>query len=175
MSSIDRSIDLVARAKHESHFPNASHRYLAVELEMMALWGFVSPVAVQRLAHAYVRDHTANGWPAHPKLKRLSSLGAVGLLAGNARRDFLNVVKTNLGSLGKTLEPLSIRVPFVKKRGFDGDVVDHISLPLVMPNELFEHIWQHFLNSSSPCWGLDWRSVGQWSVRMIRNYSDIRC
>ena len=141
MSSIDQSIDVVARRMHEAQFPSASHSYLANELEIMALWGFITPVAMQRLAHAYVRDHSANGWPVNPKLQRLSTLGASGLYVQNTRRDFFSVIDSNLGSLGKTFEPLSIEIPFVKKRGFDGDVVTTQTLPIVMPNELFEHIW----------------------------------
>ena len=140
-SSRDDAIESLDERAHKRHFPITGDSFLATELEVLCLWGFISTCLVQRLAYAYKLDQENMSLPVHPRLERLAKLGGSGMYAGNIRRDFFTMLAASVVCM---LEPLWIRIPYITRKGAEGNVAMWQSLPIIMPNVLLEHIWQYF-------------------------------
>ena len=144
-AAIDEVADRAADRDHTRHFPTTGDSFLATELEVLCLWGFISATLVQRLAHAYKLDQENMSLPMHPRLERLAKLGNSGIYAGNIRRDFYTMLTATVACM---LGPLWIRIPYTTQKNTQGDETQWQSLlPIMMPNVVIEHVWNHFANS----------------------------
>ena len=93
-------------------------------------WGHLSTPVVQYLAEAGVQDGLRQD-----NIQKLAGIGAQGVHAGNTRRDLLRVFPVANVPL-----PLEIRVPYIDVKLRHEDL-QFQSLPVIMPNELFDYIY----------------------------------
>ena len=112
-AAIDEVADRAADRDHNRHFPTTGDSFLATELEVLCLWGFMSAALVQRLAYAYKLDQENMSFPVHPRLERLAKLGNSGMHSGNIRRDFFTLLTSTIACM---LEPLWIRTPYINRK-----------------------------------------------------------
>ena len=135
------------------------------------LWaiGLISAPLIQVLADAFCRE-IAGVYNAVPteSMKRLARIGHFGIWTGNARRDLMRQCPLN-----KLLpKPTYIRTPYVDLDG-PQHVPSFMDMPILLPNLMFEQLWQHFehvfAKGLGPGLAQFWNGVRPDDPRLIRH------
>ena len=111
----------------------------ADSLEDMCSWGFIQWPFAQRVAERSCLDNIAYGQWNHPSMRKLATLGSHGRHSSNVRRDALSKFPPAIGNP----ETYDISVPIVKTKG-EQSYPSMASMPIIMPNLLFEAIFRWF-------------------------------
>jgi hypothetical protein len=128
-------------------------------------WGIISSVVVQRIAAAVLADFEAVGATAPLSLQKFALFGTNGEHSRNCRRDLRRYLKPYLITI-PTWQ--MIRVPFVKARSRHRHIIEYMSMPIHMPNLLFEELYQNFPDYFAQMMGRGlnwfWSQVICWAV-----------
>ena len=103
-------------------------------------WGVLSAPIVQRIAHVGVAEVVASGGTPSETLLALADVGTKGAHPNCCRRDIL----TRFTDKKRMFQTLTIRVPCIPVKQKGDWLVHWINQPIMMVNEMFEHLWQHF-------------------------------
>ena len=140
---MDANIDEVfgRRSQHaRRNAPAPAMSELALELMMMVSWGWMVPSAAARLARAQLLDYQRLGVDPLACISKIASAGAKGVCTGNVRWDFLSKFKPS-----KALPPTcNIRIPFLHTKGPGSRLPNFMTLPILLPNELFDYLYRNF-------------------------------
>ena len=138
---------------------------------VLHLWacGVVSAPVVQRIASACVAEVVASGGTASETLLALQSVGTAGAHPNLCRRDIIR----KFTSQRDMFKPLTVRVPCIPVQHFVDTFVHWTNTPIMMPNEMFEHLWRYFPNKFKELLGcglsLFWNKV---SIKTILALTD---
>ena len=103
-------------------------------------WGVLSAPIVQRIAAACVSEVEASGGIPSDTLVALQTIGTSGAHPNVCRRDILRKFTDKFDMF----KPLNVKVPCVPVKQLGDWLVSWTYTPIMMPNEMFEHIWEYF-------------------------------
>ena len=141
-TALDLAIEhsCVANASTAAARPTQASCLVRVLVSLLG-WGVISSVVVQRIAAASIADFEAAGATAPLSLQEFAKLGSSGNNSGSCRRDLMRWLRPRLVAI-PTFQ--MIRVPFVKARSRARHIVEYMSMPIHMPNLIFEQLYQAF-------------------------------
>jgi hypothetical protein len=120
----------------ESSTPSCLTRLL---LELWA-WGVLSSPLVQTISDAAVKEIIAAGGHPSQSLLQMQAIGTAGANPNLCRRDLVR----KFAMAKSYLSSLVVRVPCVPVKKIGEWLVHLTDVPVVMPNEMFEHLWENF-------------------------------
>ena len=103
-------------------------------------WGVLSAPVVQRIAAACVSEVLASGGIPSDTLLVLQGVGSAGAHPNLCRRDILRKFTAKFDMF----KPLNVKAPCVPAKQLGDWLISWTDTPIMMPNEMFEHIWRYF-------------------------------
>ena len=109
---------------------------------LLQLWslGVISAPIVQRIAAVCVGEVLASGGTPSHTLRSLEKVGTNGAHPNLCRRDIIKKFTRQ----ADMLKPLLVRVPCIPVKMLADTFVHWTGSPIMMPNEMFEHLWKDF-------------------------------
>ena len=130
------AIDDVMRSKKKP--PNTESKTARLLLGCLG-WGLLHASFVQKIADVVVQDMRALGVEPQQSIIKLQKSGAGGHYPGNSRRDLWCWLKHKVAKLPQAIV---IEIPFQKVRALKEFAVEHMKLPIMMPNLLLEGMFR---------------------------------